>query len=55
MEGGIAEYWIVDAEPRTITVVRPGEPDREIHNQLTWMPAGVDPPLVVELEEVFDG
>jgi hypothetical protein len=50
---GIAEYWIVDAGRATITVVRPGEPDRIARDRLTWAPEPVGDALEVELSAVF--
>ena len=34
----VADYWIVDDEDRTITVVRPGEEDRVVDRVLVWKP-----------------
>jgi Uma2 family endonuclease len=53
MDTGIAEYWIVDAGRATITVVRPGEPDRIARDRLTWAPEPVGDALEVELSAVF--
>ncbi len=52
MESGIAEYWIVDAGAATITVVRPGAPDRIARDRLIWAPTDAAAPLVVELSNL---
>lgn len=53
VDAGIPDYWIVDAELRTITVVRPGASDAGCTESLTWHPAGAGEPLVVRIAEVF--
>lgn len=50
---GIADYWIVDAEARTITVVRPAEQDAPCAGELTWHPAGAVEPLVVQVADLL--
>jgi Uma2 family endonuclease len=37
---GVPEYWIVDADARTVTVVRPDLPDERVTGILRWHPAG---------------
>ena len=53
MDAGVAEYWIVDAGPRTITAVRPTQDDLVVRDQVIWVPAGAEPALVVQLADVF--
>lgn len=50
---GIDEYWMVDPDERTVTVVRPGHADRTVTDSLEWSPAGAAEPLVVRLAEIF--
>src|SRR5262245_20261613 len=38
IDAGIAEYWMLDPERRTVTVVRPGESDRTFGDVLVWRP-----------------
>ena len=53
LEQRVPEYWMVDPELRTITVVRPGAEDVTVRDRLTWNPAGATEPLVIELASVF--
>jgi Uma2 family endonuclease len=53
MKREIPEYWIVEARDRTVRVVRPGQADFVATETLTWQPAGVEPPLVIALVDVF--
>jgi Uma2 family endonuclease len=51
---GIPEYWIVDGDVRTITVV---QSEREeplvVTDRLTWSPAGAREPLTFDVARVF--
>jgi Uma2 family endonuclease len=53
MRAGIAEYWIVDHETRSIQIVRRGEADVEAVDRLTWFPAGAGSPLAIDLPALF--
>jgi Uma2 family endonuclease len=53
LETEIPEYWIVDAEIRTITVVKPGRDPEAVTDQLTWSPAGARASLTFDLADVF--
>ncbi len=46
---GIADYWIVDADARTVTVVRPGQPDERVTDVLRWHPAGASRALEIDV------
>ena len=54
MDAGVAEYWIVDAEERSITVVRPGAAELTTHDLLSWSPKGASNPLSFRVADVFD-
>lgn len=49
----IPAYWIVDADARTITAVRPGTPDSTCTDTLAWHPTAAVEPLAIRLVDVF--
>jgi Uma2 family endonuclease len=52
-DAGIAEYWMIDPERRTITVVRPGQADETVRDILAWRPIAAVAPLTIQLGDVF--
>lgn len=52
-DAGIAEYWIIDPEDRTIAAVRPDQVDTGCRDAIRWWPAGAAAPLDLALADVF--
>ncbi len=51
---GVAEYWIVDRETRSIRVVRPQSEDVVAKTELDWWPEGAAEPLSIDVAAYFD-
>jgi Uma2 family endonuclease len=49
----IPDYWIVDRETRTVTVVRPDAGDEDVADRLAWHPEGAGEPLIVDVPGIF--
>jgi Uma2 family endonuclease len=49
----IPEYWIVDPEQKTVTVIARNELDRRVSELLVWYPADAEDPLEIRLSDVF--
>jgi Uma2 family endonuclease len=49
----VPDYWIVDTDERSITVIRPGSADLEVRDLFEWSPPGVGATLEVNLDDVF--
>lgn len=53
LDAGVPEYWILDAGRRTITLMRPGMPDRVEQERFVWQPRGTSSGLDIQLANVF--
>ena len=49
----IPEYWVIDPERKTVTVIARNEMERTVRETLVWYPSGADAPLEIRLSEVF--
>lgn len=53
-EEGVAEYWVVDLDARTVERSTPADPRVEIvADRLEWVVAGASTPLVIDLPSYF--
>jgi Uma2 family endonuclease len=51
---GVAEYWIIDGNTKTVRVVRGDAPDQVSADELVWQPAGASEPLTIRIPELFE-
>ena len=54
LEAGVAEYWMIDPERRSVTVVRRGEADVVATRELSWHPTGAGDALIIPVKQLFD-
>jgi Uma2 family endonuclease len=55
LEAGVAEYWIVSAEEKSVRVVRPLMADVTVTDTLNWTPEGATAVLSIPLDALFAG
>jgi Uma2 family endonuclease len=53
MGAGVEEYWIVDPEHRSVTVVRSAAPEHTEREWLTWAPPAASSSLLLKLNDIF--
>jgi len=53
LDAGVAEYWIVDPDDRTIRSIARDRADMVVRDDIVWSPAGATQPLSVALSTVF--
>lgn len=54
LEAGVPEYWMIDPEHRSVTIVRPGQADDVVTGALTWQPSGAASALNFDVGSLFD-
>ena len=52
-EVGVPEYWIVDGDRRSVTVIRLGTSPVTTSDRLTWAPKETEATLDIDLADVF--
>jgi Uma2 family endonuclease len=52
LDAGVAEYWIVDPEEQTITIIQP-DSMRVERQRLTWWPTGASAALEFDINNIF--
>ena len=52
-DAGVAEYWMIDPERRTITAVGQNAKDLVSSDHLSWSPPGASVPLVIDFRKLF--
>ena len=50
---GVATYWCIDGDARTIRVIRSGAGDVVAESTLTWHPSGASEPLTIDVAQYF--
>jgi Uma2 family endonuclease len=53
LDGAIPEYWIIDGDKRTITVIRSGRSDEVVAGILTWTPSSAREPFALDVAGMF--
>jgi Uma2 family endonuclease len=53
LEKKIPEYWIVDGDAESITVIVPGCDPLVVTDRMTWSPAGASEPLTFEVAQIL--
>lgn len=53
LDAGVAEYWMIDPEEQTFTVVRAGETDVVVRSLLTWSPPNASASLELDVADLF--
>jgi Uma2 family endonuclease len=53
LDAGVSEYWVVDPESRTITVLT-RRSSVVVGDRMQWLPAGAGEPLGFEVGELFE-
>jgi Uma2 family endonuclease len=52
-EAGVPEYWVADADRKSVLVIKPGQEDVTVADTLMWSPRPEVPPLVISLSAMF--
>jgi Uma2 family endonuclease len=50
----VSQYWVVDADARSILVIQPERPDVVETSTLSWRPIGAAEALVIDVQRLFE-
>jgi len=53
LSNGVAEYWVIDGQARSITVAKPDGESRLVTGRLTWFPPSASEALSFDVARVF--
>src|SRR5262249_47076139 len=51
---GVAAYWIIDSDARTVRVVHHGDADQTRPDDIVWQPAGASSALPIRVLDLFE-
>ena len=53
LDAGVPEYWIIDPDAERVRIVRAGQPDELVSDEIIWAPSGVAEPLRFAVRKLF--
>jgi Uma2 family endonuclease len=54
MDAGVRDYWMIDMEERTVTIVRKDEVGMVVSDKFSWHPLGASAPVEIDVAALFD-
>jgi Uma2 family endonuclease len=53
LDAGVPEYWIVDPDAERVRIVKSGQRDELVSDEIAWSPTGAAGPLRFEVRKLF--